>query len=302
MNNLDITDELLLEELKKRFEHKRKAIEELQGITQELESVNNKLKSSEALKSHFIANINNEIVNPFASVLGLSRSIMLVKENDWERVQRLAKLIFTEAFQLDFQLKNIFVAAEIEAGNIRPQYSNVCIKQVIEGIFVDMKSDLDAKHLTTVFRSNLTNENGDAIYFKTDPEKFKIIVANLVSNAIKFSKGAEIEVEAFLDGSKLTLSVKDYGIGISESNQKIIFDRFTRLDTGINSLNRGHGLGLSIVKALLEIFEGEIKIESKRGEGTTFIIVLNEPQGGEDIEDFSFEGNEVFFGTEEEVF
>ncbi len=302
MAKLNLTDEILLEELKKRFDHKRKAIDELRGITQELEQVNNKLKGSEALKSHFIANINNEIVNPFASVLGLSRSIMEVKENDWDRVQRLAKLIFTEAFQLDFQLKNIFAAAEIEAGNIKPQYSNVDVEQVIKGVLIDMDSDIKAKHLTPKISSEMTGKSNEKIFFKTDSEKFKIIVSNLISNAIKFSKGADIDIDIKLQDNKLILDIQDYGIGISKNNQKIIFDRFTRLDSGINSINRGHGLGLSIVKALLEIFEGEIKIESKRGEGSSFTIILPEPHGIGNLNDFSFEGNEVFFGDDDEIF
>ena len=73
--------------------------------------------------------------------------------------------------------------------------------------------------------------------------------------------------------------VKDYGTGISESNQQIIFDRFKRLDTGINSLNRGHGLGLSINKALIDMLNGTIDIKSKIAEGASFIVTIPENQG-----------------------
>jgi signal transduction histidine kinase len=301
MSELKITDEVLLKELKARFEEKENAINNLQALTDELQEVNDKLKASEALKSHFIANINNEIINPFASVLGLSKSILEVKEDNWEKVRRLAQLIFAESFQLDFQLKNIFAAAEIEAGHVFPQLSNVDVKHVIQGVVDDFKNDLASKKLHVELTTDFGIPENETFYFKTDSEKLKLIMSNLVSNSIKFSKGTKIEIHIAYKDKKLIVSVRDYGIGISEHNQKIIFDRFTRLDSGINSVNRGHGLGLSIVKAFLELFNGSITIDSKKGEGALFTITINEPDNSENVQDFSFEGNEVFFG-EDEIF
>ncbi len=303
MNKEIITDEFLLNELRKRFQEKEKAIGELESMTEELKNVNTKLKESEQLKSHFIANINNEIINPFASVLGLSRSILDVKANDWEKVKYMAKLIFVEAHNLDFQLKNIFAAAEIEAGRVYPQISNVNVVQVVRGVVDDFENDLNSKRLTV----NIINQTGLAdkgtFFFKTDAEKFKLIISNLISNAIKFSKGTTIEVTVATNEKDLIVSIKDYGIGISDNNKKLIFDRFTRLDTGINSINRGHGLGLSVVKAFIDLFEGDIKIESQLGKGSTFTIVIPEPDGSQHIDGYSSEGNEIFFDDEEmEVF
>ncbi len=302
MNREQITDEFLLSELRKRFQEKEQAINELESMTQELKNVNTKLKESEQLKSHFIANINNEIINPFASVLGLSRSILDVKANDWEKVKYMAKLIFVEAHNLDFQLKNIFAAAEIEAGRVYPQISNVNVVQVIKGVVEDFENDLNAKRLTVeVFNETGLADKG-TFYFKTDSEKFKLIMSNLISNAIKFSKGSNIEVRVSLETKDLVVAVKDYGIGISENNKKIIFDRFTRIDTGINSVNRGHGLGLSVVKAFIDLFNGDIKIESLMGKGTTFTVIIPEPDSTQNIDGYSAEGNEIFFDDDMEVF
>jgi signal transduction histidine kinase len=303
MNKEIITDEFLLNELRKRFQEKEKAIGELESMTEELKNVNTKLKESEQLKSHFIANINNEIINPFASVLGLSRSILDVKANDWEKVKYMAKLIFVEAHNLDFQLKNIFAAAEIEAGRVYPQISNVNVVQVVRGVVDDFENDLNSKRLTV----DIINQTGLAdkgtFFFKTDAEKFKLIISNLISNAIKFSKGTTIEVSVSTEEKDLVVAIKDYGIGISDNNKKLIFDRFTRLDAGINSINRGHGLGLSVVKAFIDLFDGDIKIESQLGKGSTFTIVIPEPDGSQHIDGYSSEGNEIFFDDEEmEVF
>lgn len=295
MSKEKITDEFLLNELRKRFQEKEKAINELESMTNELKEVNEKLTESEQLKSHFIANINNEIINPFASVLGLSRNILDVKENDWEKVKYMAKLIFVEAHNLDFQLKNIFAAAEIEAGHVYPQISNVNVIQVIKGVVEDFENDLKSKRLKVEIDNQTGTAHEGTFYFKTDSEKFKVIIANLLSNAIKFSKGAEIKITAKIDDGDLVVSVKDHGIGISDKNKRIIFDRFTRLDTGINSVNRGHGLGLSVVKAFLDLFKGDIKIESQMGKGSTFTVIIPEPDKLQEIDGFSSEGNEIFF-------
>ena len=98
----------------------------------------------------------------------------------------------------------------------------------------------------------------------------------------------------------MLISVRDHGIGISDLNKEIIFDRFARLDTGINSVNRGHGLGLSVVKAYIELFEGDIKIESKLGEGSLFTIIIPEADESCQIDGYSSEGNEIFFGDDED--
>ena len=302
MSNKKITDAVLLEELRKRFEEKEAAISGLQDLTNELKEVNAKLQASEQLKSNFIANINNEIVNPFASVLGLSRTILEVKENDWDKAKYMAKLIFVEAHNLDFQLKNIFAAAQIEAGQVFPQISKVDVMQLIQGVLDDFENDLASKRLKPVVTRKTTDSEEDTFYFRSDPEKLKLIFSNLVSNAIKFSKGAKIDIVVNKVNKSLVVSVRDYGIGISEKNKEIIFDRFTRLDTGINSVNRGHGLGLSVVKAFIELFDGDINIESSIGKGSVFTITIPEPIAGDGFEGYSSEGNEVFFGDEDEVF
>lgn len=301
MSEIKITDKLLLQELEKRFQEKESAIAELEKITNELKEVNAKLTSSEQLKSHFIANINNEIINPFASVLGLSRSILEVKDNDWEKVKYMAKLIFVEAHNLDFQLKNIFAAAEIEAGSVYPQVTRINIINLIEGVVEDFEKDLKSKKLTFELVNN-TGFQYEDFTFRSDPEKLKLILANLISNAIKFSKGAKIIVTVSLDESDMVISVKDFGIGISQHNKEIIFDRFTRIDTGINSVNRGHGLGLSVVKAFLELFGGDISIESKIGEGSLFTVRIPKPDEELDIDGFSSEENEMFFSDGTELF
>ena len=292
------TDQELIDELQKRFEENKKTIQELKDLTEELKIVNKKLEESEALKSHFISNITNEIINPFTSILGLSRNILAVKKEDWKKVISMIALIHSEAFNLDFQLRNIFLAAKIEAGEIYPEILNVDLKSLVRNVLDTFRIESKKKNIIIELDFDITPEKGIIFYFKTDPEKIKLSLANLVSNALKFSyNDNKIIIKAWKEEEIVHISVQDFGTGISEANQKIIFDRFKRLDSGINSLNRGHGLGLSINKAVIDLLQGKISIKSEVNNGATFTVSV--PEAKTNIAGFSADGNEFMFDDEE---
>jgi signal transduction histidine kinase len=296
-----ITDEELLDELKRRFEQNKIAVKELKNLNEELKQVNKKLEESESLKSHFISNITNEIINPFTSILGLSKAILSVDKENWKKVVSMIALIHSEAFTLDFQFRNIFVAAKIEAGEIFPEIVKTDIINVIDSVIESFKLEARRKKVQVDFKCDLPLDNNEMFIFKTDPEKLKLIIANLLSNAINFSfEGGLVEILVNHKSKNLVVCVRDHGIGISKQNQKIIFDRFKRLDSGINSLNRGHGLGLSVNKAVLDMLNGKIDIESELGKGACFTVSI--PESDSNTTDFASDANETFFDSEEETF
>jgi signal transduction histidine kinase len=295
----NLSDAVLLSELSNRIEKYKAAVEELNTLNKQLLELNQKLTESEAMKSHFISNITNEIINPFASILGLSKSIVECPETDVARMKKMATMIHGEAFNLDFQFKNIFAAAEIEAGEIQPNISVVNVDELLSSLFGQYAREMERKSLTKV----LTNleASGQPILFRTDSDKLMLIVSNLLCNAINFNrKGKKVEITFCRnENGELVINVTDEGIGISETNLNIIYDRFKRLDNGINSVNRGHGLGLSINKAYIDLLEGRLEVKSKENEGSTFSVII--PESPQQNNDYSEEGNEVFFG-EEEIF
>ena len=294
------SDKELISELTVRLEAYSKTLEEMKALNDELKIVNKKLEDSEALKSHFISNITNEIVNPFASIIGLSKNILSAKKEDWKTIISMVSLIHSEAFNLDFQFKNIFVAAKLEAGEVSPEILKVDINSLIEGVLDSFKIEAKKKRVSFSFDFNITPGVEKIYYFNTDPEKLRLIISNLISNAIKFSPpGENIEINVSMHKNNLNVSVKDHGPGISSEDQKIIFDRFRRLDSGINSLNRGHGLGLSVNKALLDMINGKVKINSEKSEGAEFIVSI--PEHNSKTEGFSYGGTETYF-EEEEIF
>lgn len=297
----NISDKQLLKELKTKLEERKKYEDEIKLVSQELQDITRRFKESEALKSHFISNISNEIVNPFTSILGLSKSILAVEKNDWKKVVSMVALIHSEAFNLDFQLKNIFVAAKIEAGEVVPNVAKVNVRNIVQTMIESFNLVARKMAIEIDFQFNIEYGFGKNFYFKTDSEKLKLILSNLMNNALKYSyKDSKVIITVWVDEDILNISVQDFGTGISEKNQKVIFERFKRLDSGINSINRGHGLGLSITKALLDVMGGAIEIESKKGEGSTFYVRI--PEAKNIVEGFSGEGNETFFDGDDEIF
>lgn len=295
------SDQELIQELQNRFVERKHALDEQKKLMQKLQSVNKKLEKSEALKSNFISNIRNEINNPFASILGISSNIIQVCKRGasdcQDKISSMATLIHNEAFKLDFQLKNIFSAASIEAGEALPEIARVEVNELIEQAVSYFNLKIQQKEIKVDFKNRL--KNGET-YFKTDPAKLELALMNLINNAIEFShQSGKIEINSIKKDCRLRIEVIDAGIGISRNDQQVIFDRFNQLDTGLTREHPGHGLGLSVTKALLELVNGTIELESEKDKGSKFTIVLDEWDLDADIDDVAFGGNELFFDAEE---
>lgn len=263
---------------------------ENEELVRNLYKVNEKLRDSERLKGHFISNITNEIVNPFASVLALAENIRQLKEGEMEQVRRMATLITEEASHLDFQLKNIFAAALIESGMEAIKIAAINIDDLSEQIGRHFQPQLIKKGIKLSVRclNGLLPET--PIVFASDRDKLDMILKNLISNSIKYSPEASvIELDFVLENGKLSIEVSDCGKGIAADDRQVVFDRFKQLDEKINSINTGHGLGLSIVQSYTEMLGGKVSLGDNYSGGTRVMVSL--PEGVEtddwgDLEDF----------------
>lgn len=295
MERNNITDEELLAELKRRFDENNANLEQERKLIAELNTVNEKLLASEHLKSNFLSNIRNEINNPIASILELSKNIY-EGQLDLDAMKAFATLIFSEAFDLDFQLRNIFLSAEIEAGESPLSVISVNISSLIESVISAFKTKIDKKELSFSWENEIDNQT----IFKTDSEKLHLILSNLIANAIQFNKpNGSISIKSKIEEGLLNISIEDSGIGISKENQTKIYDRFHQIEEGSTKTYGGHGLGLSITKALLEIIEGEISLESEEGKGSKFTLSINQ-LAGFDEDTFSSDGNDFLFDQDED--
>lgn len=258
-------------------------------LNNSLFEVNRKLRDSERLKSHFISNITNEIINPFTGITALAERIKMLGDGEMNRARQMAALIFEESSHLDFQLRNIFAVAAIEAGIERPNYTKVSLSAVVQRIKDVFQHLMDKKNISLIVRCLPDIESWGEVEIISDFDKLTMILNNLVSNSIKFSQEESvIDVLIEFNEGSYQVSISDYGKGIEVTDRKIIFDRFKQLDEKINSVNTGQGLGLSIVKAYTEMLDGTIEVSDNVNGGTKIILKFQEQQSDDfdDLEGF----------------
>lgn len=271
---------------------------ENEDLNRSLFKVNEKLRDSERFKGQFISNVTNEIINPFTSVLALAENMKLLKDGEIAQAHHMAELIFEEAFHLDFQLKNIFAAAMIEAGMEVLNLYSININSLSNHIYEYFQPLLSKKKigLSVSFTNEL--DPGNPVLFKSDREKFELILKNLISNAIKFSpEGSVVGLDFSLGSDYLLAEVSDHGKGINQKDRKVVFDRFKQLDEKVNSINTGHGLGLSIVQTYTEMLGGKVSLNDNYEGGvrvTVYIPKSTEIEEWNNLEDFLLDSETSF--------
>lgn len=276
-----------LEESQKDLQN---ALNDTRRANTKLIQVNERLRQSEGLKSHFIANMRNEINDPLGAIMGLAAEICDPATPE-DAGRSLASQIKEEAFHLEFELRNIFCAGELEAGEASPAITKVDVGSVLRDAENAFMGGVRSKGQTLRVQ---VPEGCDP--FPTDAGKLRIILANLLANAIEFTpRGGQIALRALQQPDQLVIEVEDQGLGLSESDRELIFERFRQLDVGPLRAHKGQGLGLSVVKALVELLEGHIEVESELGRGSKFICRLPLGNTAAELDTSSFDGNLFIF-------
>lgn len=286
---MELTDKQVVEEVMLRLDEKNRALSDLKNLTRNLELVNRKLQDSEKLKSSFISNLKNEINNPLTSLVTLSGELESLELKDEEKYKTIARMINCEAKNLDFQIRNVLMASEMESGEVPLHMAKVEIVSLVD----DHLKNFD--HLIAEKGIKVEGVNAEPLWINTDADKLGIIFANLISNAIVFNKdGGRMEISMSVKGDNFIFSASDEGIGIKKADQKFIFDWFKQLDTGFTKRYRGHGLGLSVAKAAAELLEGSLTVESKPGSGSKFKLQMP-AHVAEDTQEMFVDGVDFFF-------
>ena len=294
----EIPEKVLISEIRKRFREKDRMLLELRKVMKVLEGVNKKLEDSERLKSNFISNIKNEINNPLASIMSLAGVLRNEAALEISDVRSIAKYIYEDSFNLDFQLRNIFAAADIEAGEAAICLSSINITDLVRETVSSFHHQIAEKKLDTEFN----DWTGKDSLFTTDPDKLRLIVSNFLSNAIKFSPSSStIKLTVSMSDRFVNISVNNTGPEIKGDDLSRIFDRFVQLDTGSTRHYSGQGLGLSIARAYAELLYGHIVVCSDKDKGNTFTLVVPEILKSSESGVVPA-GNELFFFNEEERF
>lgn len=263
----DFSNQELMSALANRLEKQKGDIDSLQKLNDELALANEKLRESEALKSNFLSNIRNEIVNPLASILGLAQQCMT--HEGYSTCGEIGNQIFSEAYRLNYHLQNIFAAAELEAGEVEFAPARVNASAMVMDIVSELESMVRGKNLSFDIQAE------DDCMIVTDGPKLNLVLLNVLANAAEFSpKSGVIQVKIDADEWGFSIRVHDNGPGIPPESLDKIFDRFRQLDEGSTKSYPGQGLGLSMTKAMINLLGGEVAVESTPGEGCTVSVVL----------------------------
>ncbi len=245
-------------------------ITERKLIEKELIKAKEKAEESDRLKTAFLTNMSHEIRTPMNGILGFAE--LLKSPNLSNEVQQdYLQIIQISGARMLSTINNIVNISQIESGLIQVDINEVNINDKIEFTYNFFKPEVAIKEVKFSFRNGLQAK--DAI-IKTDNEKLSGILTNLVKNAIKFTNKGSIEFGYVKKGEYLEFFVKDTGIGVSQNQKELIFERFRQSNESFERGYEGNGLGLSIAKSYVKMLGGEVWIESKEGEGSTFYFTI----------------------------
>ena len=189
---------------------------------------------------------------------------------DITKIDRYRNIAKQNVFRLLRLIDNITDISKIGAGYYEAKLINCDIVRLIEDITMSVIEYVKNKDLSITFDTEV-----EELIMACDPEKMERIILNLLSNAVKYTnKGDSIELNLNIIDDRLIILVKDTGIGIPKEKHAMIFERFAQVDSSFSRKQEGSGIGLALVKCLVELQQGTICVESEEGKGSTFIVSL----------------------------
>ncbi|WP_270568040.1 sensor histidine kinase [Clostridium beijerinckii] len=276
-------------------EHKKS--ENLKLKIQEQSRLLDKAAEYDKLKTEFFANLSHEFRTPLNVMLSTLQLLNLIGANKTntdskDKISKYYNIMKQNCYRLLRLVNNLIDITKIDAEYFKLNLKNENIISTIEDITLSVTDYAKNKGLDIIFDTNVEEKT-----MACDADKIERIMLNLLSNAIKFtSSGGSIFVNILDKDSSIMVSVKDTGVGIPKDKQLSIFKRFVQVDKSLSRKREGSGIGLSLVKSLVELHNGSIKINSEYGKGSEFIIelpvkVLPESENVTSDEDLAKESN-----------
>lgn len=243
-------------------------------VTEEVAAKNDMIKTIK-IQEELFANVSHELKTPLNVIFSADQLMELYLSNDLldtnkKKITNGINIIKQNCYRLTKLINNIVDLSKIESGFYKLNLSNENIVQVTEDVVQSVSEYIKGKGLSIIFDTD-TEEK----IIACDPEKIERIILNLLSNAIKFSNpGGSIFVNIFDKNDTVEIWVQDTGVGIEGKYLNDIFERFQQVDKSLSRNAEGSGIGLSLVKSIVEMHGGNIDVESEVGKGSIFKIKL----------------------------
>ncbi|MGF7032150.1 signal transduction histidine kinase [Paenibacillus mucilaginosus] len=225
------------------------------------------LKQMERMRQDFVSNVSHEIQSPLTSIAGFSKVLQQRQMPEEERKEYL-RIIEAEAQRLSRLSENLLKLASLESEHHPFHPQTYDLDEQLRNVILTMEPIWSAKDIELDLELPSVKVQGD-------PDQLSQVWLNLIGNALKFTpESGTVRIAIKTGVDKVQVKVSDTGIGISEEDLAHIFRRFYKADRSRTSANGGSGLGLSIVKKIIELHGGTIAVESRPGEGTEFTVTL----------------------------
>lgn len=233
-----------------------------------------KFKVYDKEKNEFISNISHELRTPlniFYSTVQLLDRMSENEDLDFKLMyEKYKKPLHVNCKRMLRLINNVMDISNIDTGILKPNFGNYDIVSISEDITLSVVNYALLKSISIQFDTNVEEHT-----IKCDPTMIERVLLNLLSNAIKFSKqNKNIYVDLTVKEKWVQIEVKDEGIGINDNVKHIIFDKFVQVDKSFTRMNEGSGIGLSIVKSMIDLHNGNITVDSEVNVGSIFKIQL----------------------------
>jgi signal transduction histidine kinase len=262
---IDATEKIMLGDFSARVAPMHGAgMEGFNQIGRAVNKMAQELSGTETLRTDFIANVSHELKTPLAVMGNYATMLQRPGISEAER-QACAKSISLAARKLAQLITNILKLNKLENQQIFPQPQEFDLGEQLRQCLLGFEDAWEEKNLA------IETDLEEDVRIKSDPELLSLVWNNLISNAVKFTpEGGTIGLLLKTEGDRVTVSVRDTGCGMTQDVGQHIFEKFYQGDT--SHATQGNGLGLALVKRVVDILQGEITVQSVWGQGSTFTV------------------------------
>ena len=259
------------------------AYDEIGELSRNFEEMRIRLRQNEEQKllsdknnRELISNISHDLKTPITAIKGYVEGIMDGVASSPEKIDKYIRTIYNKANDMDKLIDELTFYSKIDTNGIPYNYKVISVVDFFTDCAKEVGLDMESMNIDFYFNNNVDRDT----FIVADVEQMKRAVNNIISNSVKYmdKDDPKIGISLLDEGDFVRIDINDNGIGISSEDLPYIFDRFYRTDSSRNSSKGGSGIGLSIVRKIVEDHGGRIWAKSEPGSGTDIIIMLKKHQ------------------------
>jgi two-component system phosphate regulon sensor histidine kinase PhoR len=245
--------------------------QDVEDYTLKTEKEISTLKSLEDYRKTFVGNISHELKTPIFSIQGYLHTLLEGGMYDNRILKQYLERAISNVERLQYIIDDLDIITRLESGEEKMEFEKIDIKALVTEVYYDMEILAAEKNIKLTFKLGADNH----FLVKGHKESLRRVFTNLIINSIKYGKNDGTTKAGFYSmDNNILIEISDNGLGIDEKHLKHVFDRFYRVDNSRSRSEGGSGLGLSIVKHIIEVHKSKISVRSTVNQGSTFSFTL----------------------------